>query len=74
MVIGNSTIYTLSWETHFGKKSCVALLNFSFAIIIFSFPCDIVGDISYEELRTAAYDDAKRGLSVQAIVRTFAWC
>ncbi|KAL3535028.1 hypothetical protein ACH5RR_003489 [Cinchona calisaya] len=31
-------------------------------------PCDIVGDISYEELRTAAYDDAKRGLSLQSIV------
>ncbi|XVE71004.1 hypothetical protein DITRI_Ditri10aG0115000 [Diplodiscus trichospermus] len=24
-------------------------------------PCDIVGDVSYEELRAAAYDDAKRG-------------
>ncbi|XP_030496590.2 zinc finger CCCH domain-containing protein 16 isoform X2 [Cannabis sativa] len=31
-------------------------------------PCDIVGDISYEELRMAAYDDAKRGLSLQTIV------
>lgn len=31
-------------------------------------PCDIVGDISYEELRAAAYDDAKRGLSLQSIV------
>lgn len=31
-------------------------------------PCDIVGDISYEELRGVAYDDAKRGLSVQSIV------
>ncbi|GMN49568.1 hypothetical protein TIFTF001_018728 [Ficus carica] len=31
-------------------------------------PCDIVGDISYEELRTAAYDDAKRGLIFQSIV------
>ncbi|XP_024019219.1 zinc finger CCCH domain-containing protein 16 [Morus notabilis] len=31
-------------------------------------PCDIVGDISYEELRAAAYDDAKRGLSFQSIV------
>ncbi|XP_016686132.2 zinc finger CCCH domain-containing protein 16 isoform X3 [Gossypium hirsutum] len=25
-------------------------------------PCDIVGDVSYEELRAAAYDDAKRDL------------
>ncbi|XAR57342.1 hypothetical protein NMG60_11025450 [Bertholletia excelsa] len=30
--------------------------------------CDIVGDISCEELRAAAYDDAKRGLSLQSIV------
>ncbi|KAL5839859.1 hypothetical protein ACOSQ4_012467 [Xanthoceras sorbifolium] len=30
--------------------------------------CDIVGDVSYEELRAAAYDDAKRGLSLQSIV------
>lgn len=34
-----------------------------------SAPCEIVGDISYEELRTAAYDDARRGLSFQSIVR-----
>lgn len=33
-----------------------------------SAPCDIVGDISYEELRLAAYDDAGRGLSLQSIV------
>ena len=32
-----------------------------------SAPCDIVGDISYEELRLAAYDDAGRGLSLQSI-------
>ncbi|XVF47863.1 hypothetical protein PTKIN_Ptkin03bG0144500 [Pterospermum kingtungense] len=31
-------------------------------------PCDISGDVSYEELRAAAYDDAKRGLSMQSIV------
>ncbi|CAN1340559.1 Zinc finger CCCH domain-containing protein 16 [Linum perenne] len=31
-------------------------------------PCDIVGDISYEELRAVAYDDAKRGINVQSIV------
>ncbi|XP_056176970.1 zinc finger CCCH domain-containing protein 16-like isoform X2 [Syzygium oleosum] len=31
-------------------------------------PCDISGDISYEELQSAAYDDAKRGLSLQSIV------
>ncbi|XP_061346955.1 zinc finger CCCH domain-containing protein 46 isoform X2 [Gastrolobium bilobum] len=31
-------------------------------------PCDIVGDISYEELRTAAYEDAKKGMSLQSIV------
>ncbi|KAL6291865.1 hypothetical protein ACE6H2_000007 [Prunus campanulata] len=33
-----------------------------------NFPCDIVGDVSYEELRAAAYDDAKRGLNMQLIV------
>ncbi|XWS28195.1 hypothetical protein CRYUN_Cryun25bG0044800 [Craigia yunnanensis] len=31
-------------------------------------PCDIVGDVSYEELRAAAYDDVKHGLSLQSIV------
>ncbi|XP_042508997.1 zinc finger CCCH domain-containing protein 46 [Macadamia integrifolia] len=31
-------------------------------------PCDIVGDISYEELRAEAYKDAKQGLSLQSIV------
>ncbi|KAK8598009.1 hypothetical protein V6N13_095401 [Hibiscus sabdariffa] len=31
-------------------------------------PCDIVGDVSLEELRAAAYDDAKRGLSFQSII------
>lgn len=31
-------------------------------------PCDIVGDISYEELRANAYEDAKRGLPLQSIV------
>lgn len=32
-------------------------------------PCDISGDISHEELRFAAYDDAKRGLPLQQIVQ-----
>ncbi|XP_020266320.1 zinc finger CCCH domain-containing protein 46-like [Asparagus officinalis] len=31
-------------------------------------PCDIVGDVSYEELRVVAYEDAKKGLPLQAIV------
>ncbi|KAL8235049.1 hypothetical protein R6Q59_021149 [Mikania micrantha] len=31
-------------------------------------PCDIVGDVSYEELRASAYDDAKRGTNIQSIV------
>ncbi|WCJ34648.1 Zinc finger CCCH domain-containing protein 46 [Euphorbia peplus] len=31
-------------------------------------PCDIGGDVSYEELRAAAYDDAKLGISLQSIV------
>lgn len=37
--------------------------------IVCSSPCDIAGDISYEELRAAAYDDANRGLNLQSIVR-----
>ncbi|MCD7468331.1 hypothetical protein HAX54_006408 [Datura stramonium] len=31
-------------------------------------PCDTTGDVSYEELRAAAYDDAKRGQSLMSIV------
>ncbi|KZV49022.1 zinc finger CCCH domain-containing protein 16 [Dorcoceras hygrometricum] len=31
-------------------------------------PCDIVGDISCEELRGLAYDDANRGLSLHSII------
>ncbi|CAN8234658.1 unnamed protein product [Cochlearia groenlandica] len=32
------------------------------------FPCDITGDISYEELRAMAYEEAKRGIPLQSIV------
>ncbi|XP_072973772.1 zinc finger CCCH domain-containing protein 46 [Typha angustifolia] len=31
-------------------------------------PCDIVGDVSFEELRALAYEDARKGLSFQSIV------
>ncbi|PWA68353.1 zinc finger, CCCH-type [Artemisia annua] len=31
-------------------------------------PCDIIGDLSFEELRASAYDDAKRGTGIQSIV------
>ncbi|KAL1532942.1 zinc finger CCCH domain-containing protein 16-like [Salvia divinorum] len=31
-------------------------------------PCDIVGDISYDELRALAYDDAKHGKNIASIV------
>ncbi|KAK6126681.1 hypothetical protein DH2020_039576 [Rehmannia glutinosa] len=31
-------------------------------------PCDVVGDISCEELRALAYDDAKQGKSLQFII------
>ncbi|KAI3803176.1 hypothetical protein L1987_31325 [Smallanthus sonchifolius] len=31
-------------------------------------PCDIIGDVSYEELKASAYDDAKRGSNIQSIV------
>ncbi|XP_009798986.1 zinc finger CCCH domain-containing protein 46 isoform X2 [Nicotiana tabacum] len=31
-------------------------------------PCDVIGDVSYDELRAAAYDDAKRGQSLMSIV------
>uniref|UniRef100_A0A2P2JVY1 Zinc finger CCCH domain-containing protein 16-like isoform X2 n=1 Tax=Rhizophora mucronata TaxID=61149 RepID=A0A2P2JVY1_RHIMU len=30
--------------------------------------CDIIGDVSYEELRATAYDDARHGVSLQSIV------
>jgi len=40
-----------------------------FVLSVCSGPCDIIGDVSYEELRAAAYDDYKRGLSLQSIVR-----
>jgi hypothetical protein len=33
------------------------------------FPCDVTGDISYEELRAVAYEEAKRGIPLQSIVR-----
>ncbi|CAL9240743.1 unnamed protein product [Arabidopsis halleri] len=32
------------------------------------FPCDVMGDISYEELRAMAYEEAKRGIPLQSIV------
>jgi nucleoporin-like protein 2 len=32
------------------------------------FPCDVTGDISYEELRAVAYEEAKRGIPLQSIV------
>ncbi|XP_057806574.1 zinc finger CCCH domain-containing protein 16 isoform X2 [Salvia miltiorrhiza] len=31
-------------------------------------PCDVVGDVSYDELRALAYDDAKHGKSLVSIV------
>ncbi|KAL6008299.1 hypothetical protein ACLOJK_033805 [Asimina triloba] len=31
-------------------------------------PCDISGDVCYEELRAAAYEDARQGMPLQAIV------
>ncbi|GKC86693.1 hypothetical protein Tco_1147342 [Tanacetum coccineum] len=31
-------------------------------------PCDIIGDLSFEELRASAYDDAKRGTGIHSIV------
>lgn len=40
--------------------------------LICSGPCDIAGDISYDELRALAYDDYKHGKSLQAIVGEFA--
>ncbi|GER36124.1 zinc finger CCCH-type family protein [Striga asiatica] len=35
-------------------------------------PCDIVGDVSCEELRALAYDDSRQGKSLQLIVRQYA--
>ncbi|KAK4343323.1 hypothetical protein RND71_036417 [Anisodus tanguticus] len=45
------------------KPMCESLTYF----LVFG-PCDITGDVSYEELRAAAYDDAKRGQSLTSIV------
>nr|QEX51161.1 zinc finger CCCH domain-containing protein 46 isoform X1 [Cymbidium ensifolium] len=36
-------------------------------------PCDIVGDLSYEELRANAYEDAKKGIPLQSIGLTYTW-
>lgn len=47
---------------------CLALLFICYFLPC-SRPCDISGDVSYEELRAAAYEDAKRGLNLQAIVK-----
>lgn len=46
------------------------MIDFDFFIFFLSSaPCDIVGDISYEELRAAAYEDNKKGMSLPQIVR-----
>nr|GMC95400.1 DnaJ homolog subfamily C member 17 [Ipomoea batatas]GMD01525.1 DnaJ homolog subfamily C member 17 [Ipomoea batatas] len=42
---------------------------FRLSVVHLSGPCNVIGDVSYEELRVAAYDDAKRGLNLQLIVR-----
>nr|GMD22879.1 zinc finger CCCH domain-containing protein 16-like isoform X1 [Ipomoea batatas]GMD37015.1 zinc finger CCCH domain-containing protein 16-like isoform X1 [Ipomoea batatas] len=34
-------------------------------------PCNVISDVSYEELRVAAYDDAKRGLNLQLIAISY---
>ena len=61
----NSSI--LSWWGW--KSNCGLILNSS----VCSLPSEIVGDISYEELRAAAYDDNKRGVSLQSIVRNLTY-
>lgn len=49
--------------SHFWLGVALTLTSF-FA----SRPCDIFGDISYEELRAVAYQDSNLGMSQQAIV------
>ena len=61
----NSSI--LSWWGW--KLNCGLILNSS----VCSLPSEIVGDISYEELRAAAYDDNRRGVSLQSIVRNLTY-
>lgn len=39
-----------------------------FLFLFFIVHCDIFGDIRCEELRAAAYDDAKRGMNIQSVV------
>lgn len=46
----------------------ITFLIFSI-FFVSSFPCDVTGDISYEELRAMAYEEAKRGITLQSIVR-----
>ncbi|KQK17442.1 zinc finger CCCH domain-containing protein 46 [Brachypodium distachyon] len=47
-------------ETPLWKLTCYAHLR--------SGPCDIVGDVSYEELRAKAYEEGKRGHPLQSII------
>ncbi|KAL4205202.1 hypothetical protein AMTRI_Chr01g113340 [Amborella trichopoda] len=49
-----------SMEEPLWKLTCYGHWNY--------LPCDITGDISFEELRAAAYDDARRGVPLQSIV------
>lgn len=59
-----------------GAFLCLAI-SFDFTPVHFfvcSETCDIVGDVSYEELRAIAYDEAKRGISLQSIVRKHVDC
>lgn len=52
-------------ESPLWKLTCYGHVNYG--------PCDIVGDTSYEELRALAYEDAKSGLCLEAIVERERW-
>lgn len=47
----------------------ITFSNLFFSFTPCSLPCDVSGDISYEELRAMAYEEAKRGVPLQSIVR-----
>ncbi|PON55184.1 hypothetical protein TorRG33x02_300070 [Trema orientale] len=66
-----------SWCTHLESCGSIIAQDFEQEAQLWRFtcyghwkhaPCDIVGDISYEELRAAAYDYKRSGLSLSSIV------
>lgn len=55
-------------EIHFSEVLILSGPNLPVWWFFLSAPCDIIGDVSYEELRLSAYNDAKSGMSILSIV------